>query len=36
MSDLYPKEMSAFVKYFHSKNLIKDYDINEFDKFHLF
>lgn len=35
-SDLYPEEMSAFVKYFHSKNLIKDYDINEYDKFHLF
>ena len=35
-SDLYPEEMSAFVKYFHYKNLIKDYDINEYDKFHLF
>lgn len=35
-SDLYLEEMSAFVKYFHFKNLIKDYDINEYDKFHLF
>lgn len=35
-TDLYPNELSIFVKYFHSKNLTKDYDINEFDKFHLF
>lgn len=35
-TDLYPNELSIFVKYYHSKNLTKDYDINEFDKFHLF
>lgn len=35
-TDLYPGEMAAFIKYFHSKNLIEDYDINEYDKFHVF
>lgn len=35
-SDLYPNEMSAFIKYFYSKNLIENYDIKEYDKFHIF
>ena len=35
-TDIYPRHMSILQRYFNDKNLLKPYDIKEYDKNHLF